>query len=145
MFPTQDNTFQNNNINNDKTTITGKSFLFDFKAGEFVLDETGNLIPVRNLDALKTWIEKILKTDKNKFIVYEGTNYGVSNLKELVNSNYPFEFIKSEIESNIKEVLLNNTDIKNVENFKFERNKRVLIVSFDVSTVYGQIQSEVVI
>lgn len=145
MFPTQDSTIENNSINNDKTTITGKSFLFDFYTGDFVLDDTGNLISVSDFEALKIWITKILKTDKNKFTVYDGTNYGIVNLKELTTSDYPFEFIKSEIESNVKEVLLKNTAIKSVENFEFERNKRILTISFDCSTIYGTVQSEVII
>lgn len=145
MFPAQDNTIQNNSINTDKTTITGKSFLFNFEAGDFVLDATGKLISINDLEALKIWIKKILKTDKNKFTVYDGTDYGIVNLKELITSDYPFEFIKSEIESNVKEVLLKNTAIKSVENFEFKRNKRLLTVSFDCSTIYGTVQSEVII
>lgn len=145
MFPEQDNIIQDNNINNDKTTITGKSFLFDFNVGEFVLDNTGNLISINDIEALKIWITKILKTDKNKFIVYDGVNYGITNLRELVTSDYPFEFIKAEIENNVKEVLLKNTSIKSVQNFEFERNKRLLTVSFDCSTIFGTVESEVII
>lgn len=145
MFPTQDIDIKDNIVNSDKTTITGKSFLFDFNINDFVLDDTGNLISVNNLEALKIWITKILKTDKNKFTVYDGTNYGIVNLKELVTSDYPFEFIKAEIENNVKEVLLKNTAIKSVQNFEFERNKRLLAVSFECSTIYGTVESEVII
>lgn len=145
MFPSQDNSIKDNTINSDKTTITGKSFLFDFSTGDFKLDDTGNLISVSNLEALKIWITKILKTDKNKFTVYDGSNYGIVNLKELITSDYPFEFIKAEIESNVKEVLLKNTAIKSVGNFEFERNKGLLTVSFDCSTIFGTVQSEVII
>lgn len=142
MFPNQENILQNN-INDNETTIIGKSFLFDFKKGDFVLDGTGNLKPLSNFEALKIWIEKILKTDRNKFIIYEGSNYGIDSLKELVNSDYNFEFIKAEIEINIKDVLLQNTAIKSVEDFKFERDKRQLLVSFNISTIYGVVNSEV--
>lgn len=145
MFPGQDNILKENNLNDDKTTITGKSFLFDFNIGDFVLDDTGNLISINNLEALKIWIIKILKTDKNKFTIYDGTNYGIVNLRELVTSDYPYEFIKAEIESNIKEVLLKNTSIKSLQNFEFERNKRLLTVRFDCSTIYGTVESEVII
>lgn len=145
MFPDQNNSIKDNTINSDKTTITGKSFLFDFSAGDFLLDDTGNLISVNDIEALKIWITKILKTDKNKFVVYDGINYGITNLKELITSDYPFEFIKAEIESNVREVLLKNTAIKSVQNFKFERNKRLLNVSFDCYTIFGMVQSEVII
>lgn len=145
MFPDQNNSIKDNTINSDKTTITGKSFLFDFSAGDFLLDDTGNLIPINDLEALKIWITKILKTDKNKFVVYDGINYGITNLKELITSDYPFEFIKAEIENNVKEVLLKNAAIKSVQNFKFEHNKRLLTVSFDCYTIYGTVESEVII
>lgn len=144
MFPGQENILKENSLNEDKTAITGKSFLFDFTAGEFVLDDTGNLISINNIEALKIWIIKILKTDRDKFVVYDGVDYGVTNFRELITSNLPLEFIKAEIEKSVKEVLLKNTAIKSVQNFKFERNKRLLIVSFDCTTIYGTIGSEVI-
>ena len=53
--------------------------------------------------------------------------------------------MKAEIERTIKEVLLKNNSIKSVENFKFERNKKLLTVSFDCSTIYGTIENEVIL
>lgn len=141
IYPNQNNYIKDNN----ETSNSGKSFLFDFSKGDFKLDDTGNLISVNDLEALKIWITKILKTDRNKFVVYEGTNYGIENLKELITSEFPFEFIKAEIENNVKEVLLQNKSIKSVVNFEFERDKRLLIVRFDCYTIYGTVKSEVII
>lgn len=143
MFPTQDNTIQNDTWNSKKTN-KGKSFSFDFFKGDFnVID--GKLQEIDTIEALKLWIEKILKTDKFKFKIYDNTDYGVTNFKELITSNFPFEFVKAEIERTIKEVLLKNNSIKSVENFKFERNKKLLTVSFDCSTIYGTIENEVIL
>ena len=44
----------------------------------------------------------------------------------------------------VKETLLKNKQIKSVENFKFERERRLLTVSFDCSTIYGSVESEVI-
>lgn len=141
MFPTQDNTIQNDTWNSKKTN-RGKSFSFDFFKGDFnVID--GKLQEIDTIEALKLWIEKILKTDK--FKIYDNTDYGVTNFKELITSDFPFEFVKAEIERTIKEVLLKNNSIKSVENFKFERNKKLLTVSFDCSTIYGTIENEVIL
>lgn len=57
----------------------------------------------------------------------------------------PYPFIKAEIEREVKEALLKNTAIKSVENFSFERKKRLLKVNFDCQTIYGTVKSEVVI
>ena len=143
MFHTQDNTIQNDTWNSKKTN-RGKSFSFDFFKGDFnVID--GKLQEIDTIEALKLWIEKILKTDKFKFKIYDNTDYGVTNFKELITSDFPFEFVKAEIERNIKEVLLKNNSIESVENFKFERNKKLLTVSFNCSTIYGTIEREVIL
>ena len=142
MFPTQENILKENNLNDDKTTINGKSFLFDFNSDEFELKD-GKLSTIEKLEALKIWINKILITDKRKYEIYKNTDYGIENLRELITSDYPFEFIKSEVERAVKEILLKNKDIQSVENFEFERNKRLLIIRFNVISNFGLIESEV--
>lgn len=142
MFPTQEVNINNLKNDNEKTTIKGKSFLFNFNAGEFVLKD-GKPVSIEGLEALKMWIDKILKTEKDKYEIYDPCNYGVSSLKDLLASDYPVPFIKSEIEREVKETLLKNTSIKSVEKFNFERNKRTLKVSFECHTNLGLIESEV--
>jgi len=143
MFPGQDNSIKDNQKNSSSEIYSnGKSFLFDFNSGEFKLQH-GKLSTIERLESLKSWINKILRTDKNKYEIYKNTSYGVENLKDLLASNYPFEFIKAEIERSIKEALLKNKNIKSVERFEFERNNRLLKVSFDVISNFGLIESEV--
>lgn len=128
-----------------KTTITGKSFLFDFETGEFVIKD-GKPVSINGYDALKIWIDKVLRTPVNKYDVYiRKDEYGIEDLKELITSDLPFPFVKAEIERVIKETLLKNTAIKSVQNFKFERNKRLLTVNFDCYTIFGTIQEGVII
>ena len=134
-----------NNEVDEKTTITGKSFLFDFFTGEFVIKD-GKPVEVNGFDALKIWIDKVLRTPANKYEVYiKKDESGIEDLKELISSDFPFQFIKSEIERLIKETLLKNTAIKSIQNFKFERNKRLLTVSFDCYTIYGIVQEGITI
>lgn len=143
MFPRQDIDIKDNTENNSNEIYSnGKSFLFDFNSTEFELQD-GKLSTIEKLEALKVWINKILITDKKKYEIYKNTDYGIENLRELLTSDYPFEFIKSEIERTVKEVLLKNKNIKSVENFEFERNKRILIVRFNVISNLGLIESEV--
>ena len=135
---------ETNNLNTDtKTTITGKSFLFDFETGEFVIKD-GKPVEANGIEALKIWISKVLRTPANKYAVYiKKDEYGIEDLKELITSDLPFPFIKAEIERLIKETLLKNTAIQSVQNFEFERYKRLLTVSFDCYTIYGNITNEV--
>lgn len=140
ISPQQDNIISSNK----KTSSGGKSFSFDFSLGDFPVVD-GKLVEINNLDALKIWIDKVIKTNKFKFEIYDNTGYGMTDLKELITSNYPLPFIQSEIEREIKETLLKNKNIKSIQNFKFERNKRLLTVSFDCYTIYGQVRNEVII
>lgn len=142
MITPQQNSYIESNVN-IKTSSGGKSFYFDFEKGDFnVID--GKLQEINNLEALKLWISKVIKTTKYKFKVYDGCDYGITDLKELITSGLPLPFVKSELEREVKETLLKNTAIKSVENFKFERDKRLLTVSFDCSTIYGSVESEVI-
>lgn len=137
---------QNNYIENlsNKASNGGKSFSFDFYKGDFnVVD--GKLQEINNIEALKLWITKVLKTDKFKFKIYDRVDYGITDLKELITSGFPLQFIQAEIEREIKETLLKNNQIKYVGNFEFERNKRLLNVKFDCSTIYGEVESEVIL
>lgn len=119
-------------------TKMGASFLFDFKAGDFTVID-GKIVKLKEIEAVKVWIEKILSTEKFKYSIYKKDGeeeYGVK-LKDLINSDYPKEFIKIELEREIKEALSRNKDISNVHSFIFKQIKRNLNCSFTVETVYG--------
>lgn len=53
-------------INNESNTSSGtKSYMFDFENGDFVVHD-GKLIECDSIDAIKVWIEKILRTEKGR-------------------------------------------------------------------------------
>lgn len=141
MFPVQEVSTENFNKSNNKISEGGKSFLFNFKTGEFDTRD-GKVTEVEGYDALKVWIQKVLMTEKYKYRIYDDTGYGVS-VKELLISDYPYAFIKSELEKEIRESMLNNKEIKAIESIQFTRNKRNLKISFLCKTIYGEIESEV--
>lgn len=147
MLPEQDDYVLGNSTDDEKETsmLNGKSFLFDFDIGEFKTDDKGNLVETTGIESLKMWIEKILKTDSDTFDIYSNSDYGIESLLDLVSSDFPMAFKKSEIEKAVTAALLKNSDIKSVQNFEFERNKRVLIVSFNCYTIYGTVESKVII
>ena len=144
MFPEIEETAISTEV--QETTTMGKSFLFDFDTGDFTTID-GKVVQATGLDAIKVWINKILNTEKFKFKIYETdeqNEYGVS-LLDFVNNDYPLDFVKIEIEREIKEALLENVEITSVGNFVFTREKRTLACSFTVETIYGVTGGEITI
>lgn len=138
---------QENNIIDDSNTETpgkGKSFLFDFKEGEFSIVD-GKVTATEGYEALKTWIIKVLKTESHTYKIYDGSDYGIINLRRLISSGYPYAYVKAEIEREVRENLVKNKNIVTVENFKFSREKRKIKCEFDCITNFGVIKSEVII
>ncbi|MFR1907620.1 MAG: DUF2634 domain-containing protein [Clostridium neonatale] len=101
MFPTQEVTTENLTNNKSKASITGKSFFFNFNTGEFEVND-GRAVKLDGYEALKIWIKKVLYTTKNKYEIYEGSDYGVIDFRELITSHLPYQFIKAEIERGSK-------------------------------------------
>ncbi len=140
MFPSQELT------TTTKNSTTGKTMSFDFETGDFVVKD-GKVVTLTGLEGLEMWITKVLKTDKNKFKIYNTDNvekYGVT-LLELVTSDYPRPFIEAQVQAAIIETLMKNNDIKEVYNFSFTRDKKTLIVNFTVTSVYGITEKKVII
>jgi hypothetical protein len=117
-------------------TKQGKSFLFDFATGDFVLMD-GRLAEADQTTALKIWIEKVLRTELNRFQIYDGKNYGVM-VEDLVGQSLPFSFVESEIRREINNSLLQHPLINSVSNFVIERTGSKLNVSFVVNNSIGQ-------
>jgi hypothetical protein len=128
-------------------TPSGKSFKFDFDTGDFVIQD-GNLVVASDYESTKIWIQKILKTEKFKFKIYEKDDttmeYGITLMDLITSNNYPLSYLKAEITREITETLLLNSVIASVDNFVFNRNKLILSVTFNVTLVDGTIiESEV--
>ena len=57
-------------ISNETKSSSGtKSYLFDFANDDFVVRD-GKLIECDGIDAIKVWIEKILRTEKGRYSIY---------------------------------------------------------------------------
>lgn len=147
MFPSQ-TTVTTLEVDTTSTTVTsgGKSPQFDFDAGDFVVKD-GKVVTVTGLQALKLWIQKTLKTEKNKYKIYNNNNvekYGVS-LLGIITSKQPLSYIQAQVQTLVTEALTKNNDIKSVTNFSFIRDKRLLNCTFTVNSVYGAMEESVVI
>lgn len=121
----------------------GKSFLFDFIEGDFVL-VNGDLKTIEGIESLKIWITKSFSTLKDNIQIYlvNGESYGV-NFKDIITSSEHTALIYANIQDEISSTLLSHPDIFSLDSFNFDRDKRALTVSFNINTRYGNI-SEVV-
>ena len=71
-----------------------RSYLFDFNKGDFVVRD-GKLVECDGMDALKVWIEKILKTEKGRYRIYDGTGYGCQLEDLIIGNTYTLEFTEA--------------------------------------------------
>lgn len=139
--------FENDELVEEDVPTIGKSFLFDFKKGDFVLKD-GKLVILEGIEALKMWIVKVIRTEKFRFRIYENTGfeddeqYGVM-LEDLIGSNFDREFIEAEIEREVTEALLLHEYIISVDEWQFERNSKKMTVSFAVTTYDETLNMEV--
>lgn len=119
-------------LDNKTQTLNGtKSYLFDFTTGDFVVRD-GKLIECDGIDAIKVWIEKILRTEKGRHPIYDNTEYGCHLEDLIIGNSYTTEFIEAELKREIEDALKQNPQITSVTNFKISRNKNAITVTLEV-------------
>lgn len=116
----------------------GLTYLFDFAKGDFALRD-GKLIPTSGYEALKVWIEKVLRTERFRFKVYErqdGNEYGVS-VEDLLGRHYSPEFARAEWQREIAEALTKHPQVVGISNVEFRQVGAEATVSFKVELYSG--------
>ena len=87
-------------------------------------------------EAMKQAIYKIIRTERYKYIIYDW-NYGIE-LEDLF--GMPVNYCVPEIERRIREALLQDTRISEVNNFEFDTSKKgVVSVKFTAYTEFGEV------
>lgn len=114
-----------------ETSNGTKTYLFDFDKGEFVVRD-GKLVVCDGIEAIKIWIEKILRTEKWRYPIYDGTEYGCHLEDLIIGNNYTVEFIESELKREIEEALLQNPQINDVSGFELTRDANSITVTLEV-------------
>lgn len=136
MFPELniDNVVQKETVNKAKQ---GKTFLYDFEKGDFVIRD-GKLVELEGIEAIKVWIEKILRTESFKFKLYKDSEYGTTIKRLIQGRKVPQFFLQSEVKREIEEALKRNVEIDRVEDFRTEQNLTTLIIYFTVILKNGE-------
>ena len=94
-------------LDESKLSSGTKTFLFDFNIGDFALRD-GKLIECDGIDAIKVWIEKILRTEKDRYKIYDNTEYGCHLEDLIIGNSYTAEFIEAELKREIEDALKQN-------------------------------------
>lgn len=119
-------------INNETQILSGtKSYIFDFTTGDFALRD-GKLIECDGISAIKVWIEKILRTGKGRYPIYDNTEYGCHLEDLIIGNSYTAEFVEAELKREIEDALKQNPQITSVTNFNIIRNKNAITVTLEV-------------
>lgn len=115
----------------------GKSFLFDFKKGDFALKD-GRLVEIEGIKAIQVWIEKILRTQKFRWGIYDGVDYGATIEDLIVGHSYPKSFLESELKREITDAVLKHPQIESLTDWDFIRVNDKLRVVFTVILKDGE-------
>ena len=126
----------------DEETITSRTYAIDWDAGRIAgfIDEQ---------EAVKQFIKKALLTPRFHCLIYD-SQYGSEIRDSVIRNTATREYIEAEMPFLISDTLIHDERILDVYNFWFEfkdtyPHQDSVIISFDVDTIYGSIQTKEVI
>lgn len=93
---------------------------------------------VDELESLKQSIYKVLATERYEHPIYS-FSYGIA-WKELIGAEQPY--IRAEMKRMIEEALLKDDRILEVDGFDFEFSGDICHCTFEVHSIYGEIEIE---
>lgn len=114
----------------------GRSWRFDFDAGEFVLTPTGRVAETQDTDSWLEWCKKALQTARYRYLVYS-RNYG-QEFDNLIGRHLTRAGNESEIKRIVTECLMVDHRTARVENFTFTWEDDQCFFTCEVSNVRGE-------
>ena len=106
------------------------------------LDKNRILGTCDNLEAVEQTVFKILNSERYAYLIYSW-NYGIE-LVDLYGQD-PI-YVCPEIERRVKEALLQDDRITDINNFEFDTSKKGAVsVTFTVHTLFGDLNEEMVV
>ena len=93
---------------------------------------------IDQIQAVEQAVYLILNTERYEWLIHSW-NYGVE-LHNLIGQDV--EYCIPEIERRVREALLQGDRITAVENFQFEVNKKKVLTTFTVVSIFGEINTE---
>lgn len=147
MFPILNLALQEqiDNVNNVnvENQVLGRSFLFDFDTGQFVLNN-GKLVDTTRTQTINQWINLCARTYIGKYEVYKDNGFG-TKIEKLIGHKLN-AFYKATISSTLKDGLLKNKEIKEVKNIEITEDNKIYTINIDVTlNDNSNLKSEVII
>ncbi|WP_068784769.1 DUF2634 domain-containing protein [Paenibacillus phocaensis] len=96
----------------------GRSWRFDFGAGEFVMTPTGKIALADEIAAWKVWCEKAIRTPRYRHLIYSRA-YG-QEFESLIGQGYSRAVQESEIRRIATETLMVDPRTLSVDGFVFD-------------------------
>jgi len=112
----------------------GKSWLFDFKKGDFVVDGAGRLVEADGHTAWVQWCVKTVLTERFAHVIYS-SDYGAEIEQSLKQPSR--KAVEAELERVITEALLVDPRTGLVKDFEFEWERDTVKVTFTAVPVVG--------
>jgi len=113
----------------------GKSWLFDFEKGDFVVDGAGRIVIAEGYTAWVQWCVKTVLTQRFAHVIYS-FDYG-TELEEALKQPSR-KAVEAELERAITEALLADPRTEMVRDFTFEWEGDIVKVSFTAVPVIGE-------
>lgn len=96
----------------------GRSWLFDFEAGEFVMTPTRKISVAADTAAWLMWCQKAVRTPRYRHLIYS-RDYG-QEYEDLIGKRFSRAVLESEIERMTTETLMEDSRTASVDNFTFD-------------------------
>lgn len=114
--------------------LPSKTYRLDLNAGRI----TGY---VDELEAVEQAIRKAIITPRFKCLIYDD-QYGSEIEQAIAADDATREYIEAVAENFVKDALLPDTRILEVDDFEFEFEEDKAVISFKVNTIFGEIEIE---
>ncbi|MCI9127239.1 MAG: DUF2634 domain-containing protein [Eubacterium sp.] len=117
---------------------SSKTYLIDFdqKCLRLSFDEGDSNGFIDDLKAMEQAVFCMLNTERYEHLIYSW-DYG-SELQDIIGMDT--DIVLSEIERRVTETLMEDSRILSVDDFDFETNKKEVVCTFSVSTIYGDLE-----
>ena len=117
-------------------------YAYDFTTNDFIIDPSTNDIKVvTGLKALEVWIYKAILTDRFEYPIYSW-DYG-TELTDLIGQKFSKGLTESEAFRFIKEALMINPYINDVNNLGIAFDGDTVTIQISVTSVYGEVKIDV--
>ena len=113
-----------------------KEYAWEFEKNDFKLKD-GKFQIVEGIEALRIWIWKALKTSKYTYPIYSD-EYG-QEFEQLVGKGISKSLAESEAERLTLECLKENEHILGISNFRADKSKDILKITFTAITDCGEV------